>query len=190
MARPVLAPWGTPSQPGTPAGELGPAQQERVSQPCYPGAPGPGLTEENQEGAPAYAEATGLFTPLPSHHAYSNREVGIISTFQRRRLRLRRVYLLGFCQLRATDKPTPSGLNDKGIYPTNPPKVLDLANSNSVIQGPHGPPGQGSYPLRELLSWHLGATVSHRPQMAAKVSGTHNGGPEASSELSLPCDTL
>ena len=122
LALPVLDPWGTPSQPGTPAGELGPAQREQVSQPCYPGAPGPGLTEEKQEGAPAYAEATGLFTRVPSYHVYGNREVGIISTFQRRRLRLRRVYLLGFCQLQATDKPTPSGLNDKDIYLTDPPK--------------------------------------------------------------------
>lgn len=75
-----------------------------------------------KEGAPAYAEATGLFTRVPSYHVYSNRELGIISTFQRRRLRLRRVYVLGFCQLQATDKPTPSGLNDKDIYLTNPPK--------------------------------------------------------------------
>lgn len=82
----------------------------------------PGLTEEKQEGAPAYAGATGLCTRVPSYHVYSNREARIISTFQRRRLRLRRVYLLGFCQLQATDKPTPSGLNDKDIYLTNPPK--------------------------------------------------------------------
>lgn len=67
-------------------------------------------------------EATGLFTYVPSCNVHSNREGGIITPIlEIRTLRLRRVYLLGICQLRVTEKPAQSGLNDKDIHRTKSP---------------------------------------------------------------------
>ena len=103
----VRGPLETPGQAwdgGRPGGELGQERRQEVSRPRYRGAPGPG---------PCCAEATGLPISVLPYDVQTLCEVGsTVSISQMRKLRLRRMHQLGFCQLQATEKPAESGLNN------------------------------------------------------------------------------